>query len=168
MRAAIVWTAVVVAVLGLTAMVVYAERGQGPKSDEKAQMPRHMMDEVKLTEQQLEKIAALRVETQKKVIPLRSEIQLAQLELRTALDKDPVDTKAVHDQIEAIGRLKTQMRILQVDMRIQARNLLTPEQRSKAKGWMFGLGHGPWGGEGREGGFPREGRGPRGSDCPMF
>jgi len=168
MRATILWTTVIVAVLGLTAMVVYAERGDRPKAGEKADLQRPMMDRLELTEQQLEKIGALKVETQKKVIPLRSEIQLAQLELRTALDKDPVDTKAVHSKIEAIGLLKTKMRILQVDMRIQARNLLTPEQRSKAKGWIHGRGQGPWGGEGRKGGFPREGRGPRGSDCPMF
>ena len=167
MRSKMLWLVVVAVVLSLTAMVAYADREQGPKAGGRGEGPRSAEGKLDLDDQQMEKIKALRLETQKRVVPLKAEAQIAELELRELLDDDPVSTAAVHKKVETIGKLRTQIRILMVDLRIEVRKLLTPEQRRKVKGWLLGgwKGHGPM----HHGGGFHRGR-PRGgwSGCPML
>jgi Spy/CpxP family protein refolding chaperone len=123
-----------------------------------------MDEELGLTDEQLEKIKGFRLQTEKKVIPLRAEMKIAELELRDLLDEPTVDRKAVHEKIEAIGRLKIRIRKLQVDRRIDVWSTLAPEQQEKAGRWFLGRHKGPQGRKARSQGF---GRGPgRGCFAP--
>jgi Spy/CpxP family protein refolding chaperone len=156
----------VATVLSLTAIVAYADREQGPKADRRGEGPGYSEWKLDLDDQQIEKMKALRLDTQKQLVPLRAEAQIAELELRKLLDEDPVNTSAVHEKVEAIGRLRTQIRTRMVDLGIEMRKLLTPEQRRKAGGWFFR----GWEGRGpmhRGGGFDRPGPRWDRSDCPM-
>lgn len=86
---------------------------------------------LELTDEQVAKIEAKKLETKKNLIDLKAKIKVAELELKEALNKDEVDLDAVLKKVEEIGALRTEMRKLIVSSRVFFKNILTPEQREK-------------------------------------
>ncbi|MFC2076590.1 Spy/CpxP family protein refolding chaperone [candidate division KSB1 bacterium] len=90
-------------------------------------------DEIGLEAAQKEQIKKLHLETQKRTIELRSQAELARLELRTALDKDkPSEAevlKAAARANEAQGKIQAE----KLKSIVRVKNILKPEQTAKLK-----------------------------------
>ena len=66
---------------------------------------------------------------QKVLIPVRAELKLARTELRRLLDRDQPDRAAVLKQVELTGALETRYRRARMEVMLDMRALLTPDQR---------------------------------------
>ncbi|MFQ6114044.1 MAG: Spy/CpxP family protein refolding chaperone, partial [bacterium] len=84
-----------------------------------------LADELELTEEQLTEIKEQRVATEKSSIELRSNIQIAELELRELLRQDNPDENQIISKIEEIGKLKTELRLTRVQGRLAIKKVLT-------------------------------------------
>ena len=131
--------------LALTAVAAVAHSPDRPLRAFRGHGMFAMDEELGLTDEQIGKIKVLRQATQEKLITLRAEMKIAQLKLRDLLDKPTIDRKAVYEKIEAIGNLRTKIKKLQVDQRIDVWSTLTPEQQKKAGKWFLGRHRGPKG-----------------------
>ncbi|MDH5714726.1 MAG: Spy/CpxP family protein refolding chaperone [Candidatus Aminicenantes bacterium] len=94
---------------------------------------RGMLEEIKLTEQQREDMAKLRLENQKEMIKLRADLRLLQLDLSTLLDAKEPDKAKVYAQIDKINNLRNEMTKKRIDYSLKRRAILTPEQWEKIK-----------------------------------
>ncbi|MFQ5637484.1 MAG: Spy/CpxP family protein refolding chaperone [bacterium] len=86
--------------------------------------------ELGLSEEQVTKIKEQRLNSQKQSIELKSRVDIAELELRNMIDEN-ADQNDIKDKIRAIGDLKTQIRIIRVQSRLDFRSSLTTEQQEK-------------------------------------
>jgi periplasmic protein CpxP/Spy len=71
---------------------------------------------------------------QKVLIPVRAELTLARSELRRLLDGDPPERAAVLKQVDTTGALETRYRRARMEVMLDMRALLTPEQRRALRG----------------------------------
>lgn len=104
-----------------------------------------MMGKFKLTDEQQEKIDALHLDLDKKLVPLKSELGIKQAELDALMVQENPSEKAVNGKIKEIGDLKTKMHTLMSGMVLKVRLVLTPEQRiqfDKRHMFMGGKMHG--------------------------
>ncbi len=116
-----------------------------------------------LTDEQREKIDALRVQHLKEVKPYNNKLAELSVKLNTLSTADKMDSKAVDSVIDEIGGLRTKLMKLQEAHWQQIRALLTDEQRV-----IFDsrpLGRGGRGGRGFRPGIGR-GRGMNRPDAP--
>ena len=93
----------------------------------------NLAEHLDLTEEQREQIKSIRRETARKHIQQQADVRLARLDLKALMDTEQPDRKKIHTQLRKIAQLQGDMRISQVDQRLDIRQLLTPEQRQKAK-----------------------------------
>ncbi len=108
----------------------------------------HMQKMLELTDDQQQKIEALHLELDKKMIPLKSEMGIKQAELDALMVEDKPSEKAVSGKIKEIGDLRTKMHTLKSAMILDMRQSLTPEQRLKFDKGHQHMKHGMHGGEG--------------------
>ena len=120
----------------------------GMMMDDDHPMWTHLMD-LGLDEKQKEALKALRSKTMKDMTQRRADEQIAVIELKDLLDKDPVDMKAVEAAAKKSGSLRTEMFLAHIRAHEEMKSILTPEQRKKFKEIMES-GHGT--GCGRMGG----------------
>ena len=115
----------------LLAASLVAAQGPRPRGKAMQRGPRtDMMFEVlELDEQQRKAIKTLRREAGKKKAQKRADIVIARLDLQELMEEDEPKRDKIHAQIKKIAALGADMRILDVDQRLEVRNLLTPEQR---------------------------------------
>jgi Spy/CpxP family protein refolding chaperone len=157
------------------AIFAQAQQGRGrmQDSDDKPGfgMKARMAEELDLTADQIKQIRDMRVETKRKLIPLHSEMELAQLDLHESI-RSGADQATVDKKIDALSAIRTKMQKLRVQQRLQFHNMLTDEQKEKLEalpmgGFGFGDGDGPrgMGGHGMRG--PGGGCGMLGSGSPM-
>jgi Spy/CpxP family protein refolding chaperone len=115
---------VVLAVLAMTSLAI-------------AQEPHHMMKMQcgggpclpDLTEEQQTQIEKSKLNLDKAILPLNAELDVKKAELDQLLLAEKPDKKAVYKKIDEIGSVKTQIKKMKVDHRLEVRALLTPEQR---------------------------------------
>jgi len=98
-----------------------------------------------LDDKQKAEVNEIRSRVMKEMITKRAEEQVAEIELKDLLAKDPVDMKAAESKIRQIETLKAGMSISLISAREEIRSKLTPEQRKKMKemmepGHMMGAG----------------------------
>lgn len=122
-------------VLGLT-LSGYAQRRKA--KPEEPQKPA----ELKLSEEQKEKLAAIHREGAKEQIRLGAERRIAQMELQELLQSDRPDQTAVGRKIDQLADLNRQMTENRLHHAAEARSVLTREQwnalhRRMARGMMF-------------------------------
>ncbi len=103
-------------------------------------MWKHLMD-LGLDEKQIEALKALRSKMMKEMIKKRADVQIAGIELKVLLDKEPVDIKAVEAAVKKRESLRTEMFLAHVRAHEEMKSILTPEQRKKLKE-MLESGHG--------------------------
>lgn len=148
----------------------FAQPGKGMrmnKNDGRKAM--HMMCKniPNLTDEQQEKIEALRVEHMKKRTAYRNQIHEKMAQIRTLTSGDNIDMKKAEALAEEVAALKAKMMKESLNYRNNVRNLLTDEQkvyfdsRTKRHHMGKGRGHGQGFGNG-----PRHGRGPGHPGCP--
>lgn len=106
-------------------------RGNGINCPDPIGMP----EELNLTKEQVDKIKKLRSSSKKQNIPLKSDIELKDMELRDLMDAESPDKTAVAAKIKEIDALRTQIKINRMNARIDCRNVLTKEQKEKMEQW---------------------------------
>jgi len=105
------------------------EQGPGREGMHGCRMSKHKRMMPDLTEEQQEKIKALRVKHMEALKPLRNELGEKKARLRTLTTSDKVNMSEINKVIEDIGRMKTEMMKLKEQHRQEVRRLLTDEQR---------------------------------------
>ena len=100
-----------------------------------------------LTEEQAEKIRALRESCLKEIAPIRSELVSKRAELRLLWMQTKLDPDKIRATQKEVKDLMGQMQQKHTDCRLAFRSILTPEQTSMLLAQGFGKGRGhAWGG----------------------
>jgi Spy/CpxP family protein refolding chaperone len=148
-----------------------AQPGKGMRMNKNnGQRGMHMMCQniPDLTDEQQEKIEALRVEHMKKRTAFRNQIHEKMAQIRTLTSGDNINMKKAEALADEVAALKAQMMKEAMSYRNNVRNLLTDEQKvyfdSRAPRHRMGKGRGHGQGFGNG---PRHGRGPGQPDCPF-
>jgi len=81
---------------------------------------------------------------QKQMIKKRADIEVAEVELKEILEKDPVDVKTAETKVKQIASLKTEVAMMHIQGIEDVKAKLTPEQKKKLTEMMpmRGMGHG--------------------------
>jgi Spy/CpxP family protein refolding chaperone len=123
-----------------------------------------------LTDEQKESFKQSRIALEKKLRPLRNELNEAEAHQKTLLDTDKPDLAAIDKNIEKIGGIKVEIEKLRTKNRLDMLAQLTDEQRLKFAAFREHFGHekGKRGepGEGRPEGGPESENGPEGGHGP--
>lgn len=92
-----------------------------------------LADELSLSEEQVKKLHSIMFERHKNRITAMAKIQVGELELRDLLNQNEVDLANVDAKIKEIGEGRTENHIADVHAMIDAREVLTQEQKKKLK-----------------------------------
>lgn len=84
-----------------------------------------------LSEEQLAKIADYRLDLQKKMLPLRSDLVARRNELKLLLTADKPDQKKINQTIQAISQIRAKMGQLRAEHLLKVKSVLTPDQQKK-------------------------------------
>jgi len=82
-----------------------------------------------LTNTQKEQIKKIRLELQKALLPLRSQLEVKSAELKSLLVADNPDAAKINAKLDEIGALRTQIQKKRLTQELEIRKLLTSEQR---------------------------------------
>ena len=103
-----------------------------------------------LDDKQKDALKALRSKTMKDMVKRSADMQIAGIELKDLLDKDPVDMKSVEASVRKNESLKADMFLAHIKAHEEMKSILTPDQRKRLKEMMEagrGAGGGMMGGE---------------------
>ncbi len=114
--------------------------GPGPGGMRFPGVPVRMMEYLKLTADQRQKLEEVRDRQMRKAIRARADLQIAKLDLRALMRSESPDGRAIDAQIDKIAGLRASLRKSQVAAMLEARAVLTPEQ---PKQWRETTGRGP-------------------------
>ncbi len=121
--------------LGLTVLLAFAiaAMAQPQPAPTPAGAPgKFMMGQMlNLTPEQQEQIAALRLELQKKNLPLRSKLNDYRAEIKLLVVSDNYSRSKVESLISKINDVRKQLMLNRIEFQRKVRNLLTPEQRTR-------------------------------------
>jgi Spy/CpxP family protein refolding chaperone len=137
--------------------------------------PMEKLKELGLDKKQKEAAEAIHLRTKKEMVRNRADVQVAEIELKEVLSKDPVDLKAAEAAVKKIEGVKSEMRMLHIKAREEMKANLTPEQKEKfismtgmCSGMGMGMGMGRMGhGKGMMGGCDMHGMDDMEEMCPM-
>ena len=104
----------------------------------------HVVSALGLDDNQSAEVKSVLLKLQKEMIQKRADIQVAEVELREILGKDPVDIKAAETQVKQIASLKSEAAMMHIQGIEDVKAKLTPEQKKKLSEMMQmkGMGHG--------------------------
>ena len=86
-----------------------------------------------LTDEQREEIHSVKTEARKKIIPLRAEIELKELELRNEMATDSPNRNTIMKLAKDINDVELQIKQTKLDEKLKLHSILTPEQRKQVK-----------------------------------
>ena len=109
----------------------YAERNNRKQMMMKQQQHWNEERESFFTGEQKEQVKQIRLETAKKVKPLRNELRELMAHQQTLTTAEKPDMKAIHANIEKISDVKTEMAKIHAAQHQEIRSLLTEEQLLK-------------------------------------
>jgi len=104
-----------------------------------------MIAALDLTDAQRTRLADLHDRQARRMITMRADLQTAALDLRKLLRDDTPDRRAIEAQIDKMADIHAAMTKAQINTRLDARAVLTPEQLEKARDLHHGYGR-PTGG----------------------
>lgn len=84
-----------------------------------------------LDEKQMGAVQSIHFRTRKDMIRMKADVQVARVELREILSKDPVDLKAAEAAVKKIEGIQSEMKLTHIKVREEIKSNLTPEQRKK-------------------------------------
>ena len=115
--------------------------------------PMEKLKELGLDDKQKETVQAVHLRTRKEMVRKKADVQVAEIELKEVLSKDPVDLKAAEAAVKKIEGIKSEMRMLHIKTMEEIKANLTPEQKKKFISTMgMGMGMGKMGhGKGMKG-----------------
>jgi Spy/CpxP family protein refolding chaperone len=104
----------------------------------------HVISALGLDDNQSTEVKAVLRKLQKEMIQKRADIQVAEIELREILEKEPVDVKVAETKVKQIASLKTEAVMMHIQGIEDVKVKLTPEQKKKLSELMQmrGMGHG--------------------------
>lgn len=88
-------------------------------------------EELGLTEDQVAKLKSIKLELKKEEIQRHAKIELAEIELNELLSAEEVDLTKVKAKIKEIESLRADGRFKEIQARVNAKKVLTPEQLKK-------------------------------------
>jgi len=140
--------------------------GYGPRGP--GDGPGAWAQKLNLSAEQTQKMQTLRESFFKETIPLRNEMTIKKLELQTLWAQAKPDGEKILAKQKEINALRAQFQEKATKSRLEARNILTPEQQAQVGTfWGSGRGFGP--GHGMRGGFgPGRGMGSGPGGCPKW
>ncbi len=121
-----------------------------------------------LTPEQDQKMQALREGFLKETLPLRNEMQIKQLELRTLWAQTNPDQAKILAKQKEINVLREQLQEKGTNNRLEMRKILTPEQQAQLGAYGPGIGRGYGMRGGMMGGGFGPGRGMGYGGCPRW
>ncbi len=86
-----------------------------------------------LTPEQKTKIEDIKIETRKSIIPIKSQIELKQIDLHKEMKNNSSDKDKILKLAQDIHQLEWQIKKAQVEERLKIHSILTPEQREELK-----------------------------------
>jgi Spy/CpxP family protein refolding chaperone len=92
-----------------------------------------------LTPEQMAQMKKLHLEHQKEMLPIRTKIKSAELDMQQLL-MDKADQKMIYKKIEEIGMLKIEVAKLRYTQHLAVRTILTDEQKAKFDAMPIGMG----------------------------
>jgi len=93
-----------------------------------------------LDDKQKESIRSIHMNMKKEHIKGRAGVDVAQIELKEILMKDPVDLKAAEAKLRQIEAMKTDLHFGHIKAHEEVKAVLTPEQRKKFNTMMLEMG----------------------------
>jgi Spy/CpxP family protein refolding chaperone len=93
-----------------------------------------------MTPEQMEKMDVLRTALTKEMLPLRTDLQVKEIELEALWRADEPDAKKIIAKVKEIGDIREKMEIVRINHQFDMRKLMTPEQRKAMKGMGMGRG----------------------------
>ncbi|MBE9504093.1 MAG: hypothetical protein IME96_07950 [Proteobacteria bacterium] len=87
-----------------------------------------------LTADQLDKFHDIKLDFKKSYIMDKARLEVAKVELEELLDADRINMKSVEKKVKEVAGLKEKLLLAKVKTRVEAKKVLTEEQREKAKG----------------------------------
>ena len=138
MKAKALMIAFLIAVLTLSFALpsVYAgghKKGLDSKVLKKAHMILKNKEELGLSEEQVEKIKNLKIETKKSLVKQKAEIEILGIDIKAKLWEDAINTEAVNKLIDQKYELKKAKAKSLVEALASLKNILTDEQKTKLK-----------------------------------
>lgn len=125
------------------------------------------INELNLSKEQLTQVRDLQRESRKKVVEIKSKIQIKKIDFDEEVQKDKPDQKLLEKLVDELTALHAQQYKAMLESRVKVMSLLTPEQRQKlSERSLMGMGDDHGHGRGREPGMgmgPREGSSAGGS-----
>jgi Spy/CpxP family protein refolding chaperone len=112
-------------------------RGDG-RPGQIARLLRHA-DVLGLTEDQQAKLKELKFSAEKEMIDLKAAMQKEQLELKQLMTAEDLNARSIKRQLEAVALAQTNLKFRKISLRIEARDILTGEQRELIKEKLHGL-----------------------------
>lgn len=95
--------------------------------------PERMKKELKLTDEQVKKIAAINRDHEKKMLEYRETLAPKEIRLKKMLLEDTVDIEKVRSLLKEIGDVKVDLRVLRIQHRLEIEKVLTPEQKAEMR-----------------------------------
>lgn len=92
-----------------------------------------VIQELGLSQDQIDKINTIWRDHRKTLIDLRAEHEKQQVDLETLLSKDTIDETAVLAKADLVNKTKADVERVTLQMRLRIRNVLTREQRERSK-----------------------------------
>jgi Spy/CpxP family protein refolding chaperone len=92
-----------------------------------------LTDELKLDEEQVKSIQKIGFNLQKEVIRKNADRSIAEVELNELLSQDEINLEQAQQKIQQISTLEGELRIAQIKASINAKNVLSDEQRAELK-----------------------------------
>jgi Spy/CpxP family protein refolding chaperone len=95
-----------------------------------------MAEKLHLSEEQQDKLKALHTSYNKSMIRKKADREIAEIDLQELIQQEEPDLDAIEDQIRKIANLEAAMKYAWVKLWIDAKSLLTEEQRPAFKKLM--------------------------------
>jgi Spy/CpxP family protein refolding chaperone len=94
---------------------------------------RMKLEMLDLSDEQRDVIENASFETRKKIIPLRSEIELKRIDLEKEMKADEPNRSKIMKIMKEISNLDLKIKQTEMDQRLDVHSILTPEQRKQLK-----------------------------------
>lgn len=107
------------------------QQAQCPQKGVYAQKKRCPMDVLQLTEDQKNQIKAIRLESGKKMVPVKAQLGVKRAELKALQVAEKADTKAINAKVDEVAKLQAELMKIGIDGKMKTRALLNDEQKLK-------------------------------------
>ena len=98
----------------------------------------HHRTELGLSADQVSRLETLRSDFTREAIRRGAEIRIAELDLGTLLEQEPVDMTKVEAKVREVGQLRADLRIARLRAVEQSKAVLSPEQRTRLQTMLSG------------------------------